>query len=389
MKHYSLSLVGLLLVLASMWSCSESADDGGLNPTGGWAPENPIMKEFRFYPDDKDDWVVRLRPGEDPSGGAILMNANVTINKPYIYYKKTGENTATLSFNFQRIAYNGYGAFYQCEYELTFTSAHQGTYTGYMSVNLEEKAETGRFVFDSENDPVDDGQEQPGDDDGGQKPGEDENTPGGNEDEGSETSDPELLKIALYNVSPSHIVYQIQYRNPENYKNEKDYLRAGICYGTSPNPTIFDNTGRVERVIPYSNQTSSITELKENTTYYLRPFREVNGIVSYYKETSVKTVGTTPDSDLMLEMKFVEGNKMEYEYAINVNRSFKVDLNIWDTYGNRSVKELGYKQKGDTETGSYTYTLTWEKYTYFYLTARDMDSGITYESESLYNPFAY
>lgn len=388
LKHYLSLLASLLLILAGITACGDS--EGGSGGTGGeWAPEKPVAQEFRFYPDDKDDWVVKILPGETASGGLILMNANVTINKPYIYYTKTGKNTANVSFNFQRIAYNGGGVFYQCEYDLTFTSAHQGTYTGYMSVNLEEKPETGYFMFDSDEAPtVDDdeeqgGQEQPGGEEG-QEPGGGEDQPGGGGGGGTDLSDPGLLKVAVTSASPSVINYQIQYRNPGDYKDEDDYLRAGICYGTSPHPTIFDQTGRVERVIPYSDMTSGIANLEENTTYYLRPFRETNGAVTYYEETSVTTVGTTPDSDLMLKMTYDGNNSMTYEYAINTDSSYKIDLWCWRLSGSWSPVEIGYKQPGDVGSGSYRYPVEWEQRTYFYLSARDLDSGIYYQSEPLY-----
>ena len=106
--------------------------------------------------------------------------------------------------------------------------------------------------------------------------------------------------------------------------------------------------------------------------------------MTYYEETSVTTVGTTPDSDLMLKMTYDGNNSMTYEYAINTDSSYKIDLWCWKLSGSWSPVEIGYKQPGDVGSGSYRYPVEWEQRTYFYLSARDLDSGIYYQSEPLY-----
>lgn len=73
-----------------------------------------------------------------------------------------------------------------------------------------------------------------------------ENNPGGGI--GTEESESDVLYVSFEEIARNNITtnrvedylkYKLQYKNPENYTSSSKYLKAGICYGTSPHPTIF------------------------------------------------------------------------------------------------------------------------------------------------------
>ena len=151
----------------------------------------------------------------------------------------------------------------------------------------------------------------------------------------------------------------------------------GICCGTSPNPTIYDRTSSETY-----NDNKSIINLKPNTKYYVRPFFEDGkGHVTYYKGTTVTTVGNTPGSAIMLNLSWV-GDRVKAEYEINMEGTFKVILRkqYFSTVSPDVIKDFGYKRKGDKEVFYYQYEGAWNGRIGFSIEARDIN-GITYIGE--------
>lgn len=70
---------------------------------------------------------------------------------------------------------------------------------------------------------------------------------------------------------------------------------AGLCWGTSPNPTIYDN--KVSNDNYNTNYTSNLSGLKANTTYYIRAYATNSAGTAYGNELSFKTKGTATDID--------------------------------------------------------------------------------------------
>lgn len=378
MKKYFL-LISVLFAFLCVSGCDHSNFEEDPN---SFAPQHPIMKEFRFYP-SVDHWSLRVLLGDSSHNGILIVNSSTTsIQNPYIYYKRTSNNTAYLSCNFQAMNLIGgalYGTYYEYEYHLTFTSAHQGIYTGRSIVNFsEEKVIEGYFVYDSETGPTP-GQDEDSDDEE-ITPEEPEENPG--DDNTTEPQDRFFVKIS--SASPSRVYFHVEYKYPNEYTDPDDYLSAGICYGTSPNPTVFDMTSQIQVVRPNNNSYSASDPLSSNTTYYFRPYREINGSIVYYEETSVKTPGTTENSDMMLKLTYVPDNRIKVEYKINTDGQYKVDLYTWDLQGTYSTHDFGYETKGDSGNYLYTWSLPWSSTRYFYLLARDIETDVRYESMSLY-----
>lgn len=154
MKLKSIHFLFFLSILFFGVGCSKDNDDIRTNEK---APSSPSGKEFTFYP-TPDRWSFRVLVGKSPDQAAIRVNSDSwSINKPFSYYSKTSENSATLSVNFNAYTTLGtgpVGQYHEYELKLTFTSEHQGTYIGVHKQgaigNLQSENISGYFVFDSD-----------------------------------------------------------------------------------------------------------------------------------------------------------------------------------------------------------------------------------------------
>ena len=70
-----------------------------------------------------------------------------------------------------------------------------------------------------------------------------------------------------------------------------DVTARGVCWSTSPNPTISNN--KTTNGSGTGSFTSNITGLTENTTYYVRAYAANSKGVAYGEEKSFTTIGTT------------------------------------------------------------------------------------------------
>ena len=224
---------------------------------------------------------------------------------------------------------------------------------------------------------------------GGDEPWEDDEDQGQDESGdigqgGSDGTSVNDLLVDISSVYPTYLYYHVEYANPGDYTDPDDYLTAGVCYGTSPNPTVLDDTTPIETVRPNSDSYAVMNGLKPNTTYYMRPFREVGGSIKYYRETSVKTPGTDEESDVMLKLTYLYNNTIRMEYSINTEGTFKLELWTWDISNSFSPYDLGYKTKGDKGSETYRWPINWGNRRYFYLVAKNVETGMSYRSNLLY-----
>lgn len=201
---------------------------------------------------------------------------------------------------------------------------------------------------------------------------------------GVQTVPAEGLTVKISSVSPIRAYYRIEYSHPENFTDPDDYLVAGMCYGKSPHPTVYDNSTSTGVVRPNSDSYSATDLLEPNTTYYFRAYREFGNSIIYSKETSVKTPGTTDDSDIKLVLHLVSENTMKAEYRINAKGRYKVELSTWDLQGWYTPYDCGYKSEGDGDEFLYTWNGQWGNRRYFVLSAKDVETGIEYNSYELY-----
>ena len=132
------------------------------------------------------------------------------------------------------------------------------------------------------------------------------------------------LFIDQLQVHSYHFYCKINYK----YKGT-DYVevKAGLCYGTSPNPTL--ETANITRTmeIPFDLRSELLDNLKLGTTYYLRPYTIENGKVTYYRETKITTVGR----DLILKIEHKKGDKyIECDVDVYEGGPYEVKLYFYN-----------------------------------------------------------
>ena len=183
-----------------------------------------------------------------------------------------------------------------------------------------------------------------------------ENNPGGGI--GTEESESDVLYVSFEEIARNNITtnrvedylkYKLQYKNPENYTSSSKYLKAGICYGTSPHPTIFkDKTTQQSKVDPKGNAVLLLSGLEDATTYYLRPYTEENGKVTYYKETEITTFGKYVNAEVVRVGK----DRCKIDYTI-ASGTYEVTVHIYNYATEKDTYEhIGYKRAGDSGSSS-------------------------------------
>ena len=352
-------VVSLSLILNSCSNEDESSENLG------YAPETLVGRNLNLSSGlNSIVWDLSFF-----SNGVISMIPSDTswkIEDTYYIYRKTGENKAELTIEYTiRIIDKMVAHCY--EMELLFTSESEGTYKGYDVWASEGKEGNnsliGNFVVGTG---------------GTQIPG----------DITDNESDELYVSLGSANIFPSRASLSISYTNPDKYQSADSYLTAGICYGMSPHPTISDRTTPQKMIDKYFRFVD-VSELEPGTVYYLRPYTVKNNKITYYKETSIETVG----KNIKLDIELINGNKIRLSYSINKSGTYRVTSLIFKkltsdgTGTGYSVKDFGYKTKGDFGSLSYTYPNNWGPYDFFELTAREEREGITifYQASFLYS----
>ena len=343
-------------------SCSNKDDS---SESLGYAPETLIGKSLNLsLGPNSIAWALSFF-----SNGVISMIPSDTswkIEDTYYIYRKTSENRAELTIEYTiRIIDKMVAHCY--EVELLFTSESEGTYKGYDEWESDGKEDSnslnGNFVVGTG---------------GTQNP----------EDIMSDESEELYVYLGSANIFPNRASLSISYTNPDKYQTADSYLTAGICYGKSPHPTISDKTTSQKMIDTYY-RTVNLSELEPGTVYYLRPYTMNNNKVTYYKETSIETVG----KNIKLNLERLNGNTIRLSYSINKSSTYNVTLNVVKMVTPDAIeaayqlKDFGYKRKGECETATYTYSGSWGQYAYFSLPAIEQKENITifYRSKFLYS----
>lgn len=195
---------------------------------------------------------------------------------------------------------------------------------------------------------------------------------------GENEPESDILYVGSVKITPDLISFIIKYKNPENYTSSNRYLKAGLCFGTSPHPTITKDRKTSVSIIDPDEDTSRSIFVDKSTVYYLRPYTEENGKVNYYKEIEIASWGKYIDANI----ESVGKNTVKANYAIT-NGLYKLSLSLWRTTGTQTLADIGYKGVGE---GDYTYTfpLDFKTSDHIVLIFRDSETGCTYESARFY-----
>lgn len=482
----------LLVLVMGMISASCSNDNKEDGISNSYAPDmsQTVAKEFRFYI-NPPKWAFKCLPSDIPGEGLVLVATDAVLYEPAVWYNRTAENMAHITISFTD-SFNGRGYYY--DYDLVFTDAHQGKFSGYCKTSQwdvilmkevqKTEKQSGYFAYDMVQDPdfdsIDDLEEDDDelevdwgylhnswfsqqsnvsqyltlnkDDsyllvqtDGGTKYQEekgfylvdkenlcismlaagektadtfkiifldseelelrkvyDDNSlgqsiifsisdmdgteynpgSGGNNDKPEAGNTDNIFDIKISHIEDYSAYFYISYKNPGNYINSSDYLAAGVCYGKSPHPTIYDASTEREIVNPKTIYGRSLPDLERNTTYYIRPYTLKNGVPTYHTETSFMTQG---GNSVYVSLSHVQGNTVRYNYSINMEGTFKIVIRYINPINGKNVKvlDLGIHKKGDSDYGNCSYTGEWESRGYMEITAESISNGYDYR-DSVY-----
>ena len=169
----------------------------------------------------------------------------------------------------------------------------------------------------------------------------------------------EILRI----YSTGRLHFSVKYTD-----EDKNVDRAqGVCYSTSPNPTITDYT---------STNSDMLSGLNSGTVYYIRPYFIKNGKVHYYKETSFETIG----DKMKLSVEISSGHKkgiVKYSIAMDGTYEFKYRY-CRKGYEYSIYYYLGYVESG---SGSFEFNIDdflWDKYDEIEITADNIEDSWRY-----------
>lgn len=397
MKH-SFIIVSCVLMLLSglMAGCGDDTGSGSSGPghsgTSGWAPDNPTGKDFTFYPMEEGEWRFRVMPVDLQNGNAVIISNSSTslIQQPYCHYAQTAHNQATMKLRYDSyviIGSSNIGRRHEYDLTLTFTSAHQGTYTGTVGVgglgDLQYQPLSGIFTYDTTAEPDwgasgGDG----GDGDGGNEEG---NEPAGNYSD--------ALGVTISNVQASNY-FQHHSITVSLAKYAQTGLPAevGFCLGNAPGVTLDNALVIREQSANYLNGFSAVmggntTEagiLKSGTRYYIRPYHQSGNKVTYYRETSIETLGGQITLDLRNNL--IHQYEFAYDIATEGNYSVSATFRIHGNSGDFFYQ----KEYGPISGGSGSVIIDiddipydWDEIHCFWGKVKDLNTGIIYQPPML------
>ena len=156
-----LSRLSVILFSLLFFSCSNDDDpSGGGSSSAGYAPDNIVNKEIRFYKEESDKWFFKSFMRSENGDVTILTSSSIAVvGDETAYYEKNGDNSAMFKCYFVTqvvVGGNIYGSWNQYELNLTILSHNHGTFSGKQLANPYDNTGTsisGRFIFDSESEP--------------------------------------------------------------------------------------------------------------------------------------------------------------------------------------------------------------------------------------------
>lgn len=467
----------LFFVLICLNLCSCSSEDStisenGSGNNGGFAPESVSKKQFTFYKENQDMWSFKTFFGEEVS--IITSSSYFVVKDCNAFYTKNGINTALFECYYAAYATigdNELGSWTQYELQLTFLSAHHGKYTGKSldaPLSTNSKTVSGMFVYDSDKglehfienneDEKDDEKENEGNnlkidisspivdnitinsamirgmiyteiDEQSMEIGvcyskNDNPTINNqcilsssknisteltnlennttyyvriyvkykgdvhyskvasfktkevvNEEENVNEYSLKISSVLYYSANNSHSAYiKKKYIN----EDEANGKRIGLCYGTSPNPTITDFTTPIKTF--RSDEVETISGLKPGTVYYIRPYLIKDNKPVYYKETSFETIGNNIKLSAEISPDHEKGTA---QYAINMDGTFELYVYFNYFLGGGISEHIGYFGKSE---GSFEFTVgetIWEYYNRYRVSAKCVETGIIYSFEGI------
>ena len=238
-------------------------------------------------------------------GGAEVTERGVcwnTESNPEITDNRIVEGTGLGTFTAEVTDLEANTTYYVRAYATNEKGTSYGEEKSFTTKEVEEPEEPGDDEPEEPSDPEEPGDdepeepEEPGDD----NPEEPEDPGDDNPEEPGEPEEPEIpvVVIVMTNEVTGVTMNSAICGGEVTTEGETVIVARGVCYGTNQNPTIED--GKTTDGEGVGAFTSNITELSQNTTYYVRAYA-VNEIgVTYGEEvsfTTLSTEGTTNGHD--------------------------------------------------------------------------------------------
>jgi hypothetical protein len=193
------------------------------------------------------------------------------------------------------------------------------------------------------------------------------NTGGGN------TTESKALQVRIGSVWENRVDVRGIYPNPSTVSS-KDYITAGFCLSTTPNPTITDiTTSELTWKPDMDYNPTAIPGLSKGTTYYIRPYHvdKSNNKITYYQGTSFQTVG----DDIKLTLTVDPGSGYaNIDYDIKIPGYYKITLTYFRIAGIWNI-DLGYVSGGKGTKGHNGSAGLWNLYMYGEVYFTDIGTG--------------
>ena len=191
----------------------------------------------------------------------------------------------------------------------------------------------------------------------------------------------ELPTVSTNNITNIGTTYATGGGNVSNDGNSSVSAR-GVCWNTSGNPTLQNNTGYTTNGSGTGSFTSSLTGLNENTTYYVAAYATNSEGTAYGSIKSfttlnitLPTVTTTTPTNITVNSAQSGGNVTSDGNATVTSRGV-----CWNTTGNPTLQNnTGYTTNG-SGTGIFTSSLTGldENTTYYVAAYATNSEGTSY-----------
>lgn len=264
----------MFFVLICLVLCSCSSDDSVASGNeGNYAPETVSKKNFKFYKENQDMWSFEVYFGEEVE--LITSSSYFFVDDCDAYYEKTGENTAHLFSYYTAYTFisgTKLGVYAEYDLQLTFLSAHHGKYTGKSldaPLSNNSKTVSGMFVYDTDKGLehfIENNEEE--------------------KDDESDGNEGDKLKIDISSPVVDNVTISSAIIKGMIYTEiDEQYMEIGVCYSKNDNPTINNQC----IMSSSKNISTELTNLENNTTYYVRIYVKYKGDVHYSKVVSFKT----------------------------------------------------------------------------------------------------
>lgn len=199
------------------------------------------------------------------------------------------------------------------------------------------------------------------------------------------------LYIETLHVYSNEILFKLDYADPNMYKGYGyTKVKAGLCYGKIPHPTIdIDDVAGMREIDPDEDTVERI-EMEPGTKYYLRPYSIENDRVTYYEETEIITVG----SDLILKIEHEKGKPyVTCDVDVNGGGPYEVELKIENVNHQGPYSQTVYdfgKMDAESNSKAFNYDVKYVKllnstFGYIQIVATDVNTKYKYFSNKFYS----